>query len=81
MQLPEFLDSDEKIFKFLREPVKSLNDELYSSYLINEKKQKYFLLLKYLDPYGDTIFNSFEHPAQYFLMQNLPVIQSISDTH
>lgn len=43
-----------------KEPVKVLNDEFYSSYLSDEEKQKSLLLLKYLNPYGDTVFNSLQ---------------------
>lgn len=43
-----------------KEPVKVLSEEFYSSYLSSEETKDGFLLLKYLNPYGDTIFNSLQ---------------------
>lgn len=43
-----------------REPVVSFNDEFYSSFIIDSEKQMKFILLKYLNPYGDAFFNSLQ---------------------
>lgn len=54
-----------------REPVKSLNGEFYSSSLTTEKKQEDFTLLKYLNPYGDTVFNSLQSEDLIFDLNKL----------
>ncbi len=54
-----------------REPIESLNGEFYSSSIINEEKQKEFILLKYLNPYGDTFFNSLQSEDLIFDLEKL----------
>lgn len=40
-----------------REEIESLSDSFISSVLFDSNSRELFVLLKYLDPYGDTVFN------------------------
>lgn len=55
-----------------REILSRLDQEFASSYLTNTPPEGDFKLLKYLDPYGDTVFNNLQMND---LIEDLRVLQ------
>ena len=54
-----------------RESLESLSDEFSFESIHSETIQNSFILLKYLDPYGDTFFNSLQMQDLIFDLQKL----------